>query len=94
MTTSTPRMTTGEQALNAALRAGFEVTRHGRDNYRGTYFHTLDHADGRSLHVYAVPTTGRFISAQGYGPWFTRVRAARSLPALGRLLEAAQAGTR
>lgn len=83
-----PKPTTGEQALNAALRAGFTITRHAGTAFG--HFHDLRHTDGRSLTIYTITGTGRFQSAQGHNRhrWNTPRLSAHSVPALRRMLAA------
>jgi hypothetical protein len=91
MTTTTATATsTGDAALNLTMAAGFEVTRHFADHQRGMYVHVMTHADGRTLRLYRALGTGRFCNAQGYDRprWNTTTLAARSIPALQRLLAA------
>jgi hypothetical protein len=84
-----PHTTTGETARNAALAAGFELIRHGAETAHGTYFHLYRHTDGRALALRTALGTGRFVAAQGRNrqAWNTTRLAARSIPALVRLLE-------
>lgn len=87
---ATVTKTTGDQAVDAALAAGFEITRHAPQPKAGTYFHELVHADGRMLVIDTALDTGRFVNAQGYSRacWNTSRLNARSLTALARLLAA------
>jgi hypothetical protein len=82
-----PAPTTGQLALNVALRAGFRIVGHGPS--RGEYWHKLTHPDGRVLHVFTELGAGRLLRAQGYNRnrWNTTRLAVRSLPALTRLLD-------
>ena len=91
MTATTAKATsTSDAALNMAMAAGFEVTRHGADHQRGMYVHVMAHQDGRSLVMYRTLTDGRFSSVQGYDrpKWNTTRLSVRSIPALQRLLAA------
>lgn len=83
------RRTKAEEAIKAALDAGFEVTRHLPDPNNSAYYHELEHADGRRLTIStSLGAGGRFLSADGRNRsrWTTTRLAARSLPALKRLL--------
>lgn len=90
MTATTTATSTGDAALNVAMTAGFEVTRHGADHQRGMYVHVMTHPDGRTLSLYRALGNGRFCNAQGYDrpKWNTTTLSARSIPALQRLLSA------
>lgn len=89
-TTTTPKPTTGERAVNLAVAAGFEITEQGADRPRNTYLRILDHADGRRLTIDTQPDDTRFVRARGYhcgGFWWNTTRlTVRSVPALARLL--------
>lgn len=89
-TTTAPQSTTGEQAVNAALVAGFEIARHAATVHG--YWHDMTHPDGRRVSVYTALGSGRLVSAQGYNRnlWNTTRLAARSVPALERMLAANQ----
>ncbi|MFI1197680.1 hypothetical protein ACH4T9_31090 [Micromonospora sp. NPDC020750] len=90
MQTTAPAPTKAEQAINAALVAGFEITRHLPNPRAGTYHHELTHPDGRGLTIAtSLGSGGRFIRAQGgaWRLWASTRMSVRSLPALQRLLD-------
>lgn len=88
MTTTMPKPTTGDRALDAAIRAGFRIVQHRPIHPRSYYLHGLAHIDGRALEIRTELGTGRLISAQGRNRtfWPTTRLAARTVPAVERLV--------
>jgi hypothetical protein len=83
-----PKLTTGQHAVNAAMNAGFEVAVHGVDRRRDQYMHLMRHADGRELAIYSTLGTCRLVKANGQYRelWHTPMLCVNSVAALRRLL--------
>lgn len=87
------KVTTGEKAIDAAMKAGFEIASHGVS--RGTYLHVLRDAAGREIYLRTELGTGRLVKANAdatrfevgdlYWSWVGGA-AARSIPAFAKLL--------
>lgn len=84
--TPAPATTSGKQAINAALAAGFEITFHALNDHSRIYFHELSHADGRGLIINTRLDGGAFVGALGANgrAW------AAGLPSVGTLSDLLQ----
>lgn len=83
--------TTGKQAINAALAAGFEITFHALNDHSRIYYDELSHADGRGLVINTRLDGGAFVGALGTNEraWATTgLPSVDTLPDLLRLLAA------
>jgi hypothetical protein len=88
-------LTTGEQAVSAALAAGFQITFYALNDHSRIYYHELSHTDGRGLVINTRLDGGAFVGALGTNrrSWATWRLSVDTLPDL-RLLIADQASAR